>query len=141
MRGRPLLEWLCFLLAWGLLAIPLWHLTLARAARPPDAEAPPAGQGAATHAWVHLRFSESPQRFTLTSNGTALWSGERPDDDMEQPLDVVWTALGPVLELEAEWAEDGRRAVEIAVAAVTGARARATVWSREALVRERLVFE
>ncbi len=140
MRGRPLLEWLCFLLVWGLLTVPLWHLTPVRAARPPDAKVP-AGPGATEPIWVRLRFSEPPKCFALTSNGATLWSGERPDDDMEQPLDVVWTDLGPVLELESEWAEDGRRAVEITVAAVTGARVRATVWSREARVRERLVFE
>ena len=139
MRGRPLLEWGVFILAWGLLLVPLGRLSAGRAARSPSREAL-AAPAVTAPAWVRVLFSEPPGRFVLLSGGIAVWEGHG-EEDREERLDLAWTDAGPSLEIEAQWPGPGRRAVEIRVAPLDGRPRRTTVWTGAARLRERMVFE
>lgn len=139
MRGRPLIEWGLFLLVWGLLIIPLWRMSIRRAGT--EAAAPEPVFAASASVWVRIQFSEPPEHFTLNAKEAVVWTEVNAEDDMERSVDITMADHRPELEVEAQWTEPGRRAIEVRVVSLDGKRWRSTLWSSGTRLRERLVFE
>ncbi len=138
MRGRPLFEFLLFLLVWGAVLWPLQAITrssgrsVAEQVRTEPEVAP---------VWVQLRFSEAPLSFRLYSGAALLWEENQPDYEQEQPLLFVWGehAQGD-LQLVAVWERSSRRATEIRVSPSAGGERRLTLWHDEQEIEELLLF-
>lgn len=143
MRGRPLIEWLCFVAAWALLLIPLLHVTGGGAGKPVAAVAPEGVGAAAARApvWLRVTFSEPPESLVVYSGGDEVWREAAVSAETEQLLELVMGTDGPELEIEAQWPYEGRRAVAVAVAPVEGRAWHALLWCETASLRQRVVFE
>jgi hypothetical protein len=139
MRGGPLIEWLVFAAVWILLLVPLWKVTAGHNVPVSGSQGGTAvEQGGAAPVWVRLKFSEPPTAFKIHAGGEAVWSETGPGNEMEQLLTLE---SGAGLELEAEWPDAGRRAVELVVSPVEGATWRRVVWTDAQVLRESLVPE
>lgn len=142
MRGRPLLEWLCFVAAWVVLLIPLLHVTGVGAGRPVAAVAPEVtGEVVRVPVWLRVTFSEPPDSLVVYSGGDEVWREVALLAETEQLVELVLGQGGPELEIETQWQHEGRRAIEIVVAPVEGRSWRTLLWCETASLRERLVFE
>lgn len=142
MRGRPLIEWLCFVAAWALLLIPLLHVTGGGTGSPVAAVAPDGtGEAARVPVWLRITFSEPPASLVVYSGGDEVWREAAVSAETEQLVELVMGTGGPELEIEAQWPREGRRAVAVAVVPVEGRAWRALLWCETASLRERLVFE
>jgi len=71
MRGRPIVEWLVFVVLWLCLLAPLRVLTSRQGA--PPVEAVEVSDTVSRLTWATVRFSETPARFRLTCEGRVLW--------------------------------------------------------------------
>jgi len=142
MRGRPLIEWLLFAAVWALLLVPLLHVTGGGAGRRPVAVAQAgAVDTVRVPVWLRLAFSEAPDGFSVYAGGDVVWHETSVSVEMEQLVELVMGPGGPELELEAQWAGGGRRAVTVVMEPVEGRVRRAVVWGESARLRERMVFE
>lgn len=125
MRASPLLQWAVFLFAWALLAVPITAITRTRAA---VAQVDTIEQTVAA-AWVSIRFSATPTRFSLIQNNQVLWESPTIDGrkQFEREVPIVFDAMGTEFWLNAELPGNGG-VVEISVEA-SGRDARAqTLW-------------
>ncbi len=141
MRGRPLIEWLCFVAAWTLLLIPLLHVTGGGASRPVAAVSPDGAGAVRVAVWLRVTFSESPESLVAYSGGVEVWRETAVPEDAEHLVELVMGTGGPDLEIEVQWPREGRRAVAIVVDPVEGRPWRALLWSERASLRERLALE
>jgi len=143
MRGRPLIEWLCFGVVWALLLIPLARVTGLAGGRPP-VPAASAGHQPDTErepAWLRLVFSEAPESMIVYSGDTAVWRESNLHVENEQLVDLVMTAGGPDVLLDLTWNHAGRRAVEVVVEPVEGRSWHSVVWREGERMHEKAVFE
>lgn len=140
MRGRPLLEFLVFVVLWGLLFVPLRAVTQGRV------DAASASVRADTEAnaapvWVRIQFTEAPLRFVLYSRGEPVWAEAAPDEDQEHPVQIVEDVSGREdLLLEVFWATPGRRATEIHVSPPLGPPHSIVLWHNGDVLREVLLL-
>ncbi len=142
MRGRPLIEWVCFVAVWTLLLIPLRHVTSGGAVSPLAAvESEGVVEGVRVPGWLRLTFSESPDSLVVYTGGDEIWREAAVAPETEQLLDLVIGKGGPDLEIELQWSHKGRRAVAVEVEPVEGRAWRAFLWREAAGLRERLEFE
>ncbi len=142
MRGRPLLEWLCFVAAWALLLIPLLHVTGGGSGRAVVAVASDeAGAVVRVPVWLRVTFSEPPDSLVVYSGGAEVWRELAVADETEQLVELVLGAGGPDLQIEAQWPRVARRAVSVLAEPVEGRTWRALLWCETVNLRERLVFE
>ncbi len=127
MRGRPIVQWLVFVLLWGLLLIPLTALTRAR---PPRIEAAERGSGERVPSWAALRFSHSPLAFSLSQDGRVLWSDDAPDGQrVEGEIGIAFEGESVELVLSIRWPEgEGWRAAELDIAPEGREERTQTVW-------------
>lgn len=104
MRGSPLREFFLVLLAGGLLLLPLARLTRSPV-RTWGQEILPEVHADQVEAWIALRFSHAPERFTLRQADRVLLEGggsAREDDDV-----LITLTDGHLrLQLNVEWPED-----------------------------------
>jgi hypothetical protein len=138
MRGRPLLEFLVFVLVWGALLVPLRMVTLP-VERAQDDVALPVVSEAVLPTWVHLRFSEAPASFALRRQGEPVWEEADPDVDQEYPVEIKWDEQGDFV-LVAQWETEGRRAIEVRVAQPVGPARSVIVWHEGRFLEEALLF-
>lgn len=124
MRGRPLLHWVLFLLAWTALLYPVIRVTQGDQAAPQPATM---HTGTST-AWVSLRFSQAPHAFELRQGGRSLWNEEEPGRLVfERTLPVEFDRFGAELNLAARL-PDSVTAVEVAVESDGRALRSRTLW-------------
>jgi hypothetical protein len=140
MRGRPLLEFLVFVVLWGLLFVPLRAVTQGRidAASAPVRADTEAGTAAV---WVRIQFTEAPLRFVLYSRGEPVWEEADPSEDQEHPIQLVEDVTGREdLLLEVFWAIPGRRATEIRLSPPLGSPHSIVLWHHGDVLREVLLL-
>ncbi len=69
MRGRPVIEFVLFAMAWLALLLPIYHVTRNVQAKPAESSAAlEEGQ-----VWLSLRFSVTPSSFEIRQDGRTLW--------------------------------------------------------------------
>lgn len=138
MRGNPILEFVCFALAWLLLLLPLGIVT--RREPQTGASAFPAETQSATRAaWLRLVFQEPPRQFMVRSGDQLIWEQVEPDADEELLVELVWQMDRPALHVQAIWDVPGRRVVEIRVSPADGGALQTTLW-RSGDIDESVVF-
>lgn len=139
MRGRPLLEWALFMAVWLLLLIPLRVLTSHDAA-PARTVGPTAA--ARQPAWMTLRFSVVPSRFSIEQESTVLWEHDAPDrhfSDREVSLALHEGAADIVVKVE--WPGSGvLKAVEVRLVPDELEEVSQTVWAEGDVLEEVLTF-
>ena len=111
MRGRPLLQWALFALAWAILLVPIVRVTRSEH----SAAAPAAPDAGSVTTWVSLRFSVIPESFTLRQGGVVVWQQTTTDErEFEQALPLTVDAFGTEFSFSAGLPE-GAAAIEVSV--------------------------
>lgn len=69
MRGKPVIQWMIFLIVWVSLALPIVRMTRGERRLPYAQTEEPSN----VMTWVSLRFSEEPSHFELLQGEHPLW--------------------------------------------------------------------
>ncbi len=138
MRGKPLQQWLLFLMAWGVLIVPVTRVVRRDAVVAATADA--VSEDAATaKAWVSLRFSNVPHAFSLDQEDDPLWTESQPGGlSFEREVPVRFDEFGMELQLTAQL-PDRETAIEIVVEGDGRSAQSRTLWGRGEL-DERVEF-
>ena len=105
MRSKPIVEWIIFIVMWGLLIIPLWHFTQSRPVIEPRSISTPLSTNMVS-TWATLRFSPSPVQFALTQGQTILWQDTGVSEQvLEKRLDIRMEHFITEITIKADWAD------------------------------------
>ena len=134
MRGRPLRQWIVFIIAWCALAYPIYRVI--HGAPPDDTRSAPPGGADTIRTWVSLRFSDPPDGFELSQDSMPVWREPSPDGlRFERALPLQVDTFGIALLLHADLPE-GSAAIEVRLEP-DGRDARSqTVWADGMLERQ-----
>ena len=136
MRGRPLIQWLIFLVLWTALVLPVWRVTRgvrSHTGRSVEREL------VRSDLWVSLRFSQQPQGFSLAQGVDSVWVESDPGGmEFERVMTLARDSRGLELGLTAELG-DGMTAVEITIEGDGLSPRSRTVWA-EGSVEEYVNF-
>ena len=105
MRGFPPLHLLLFAIAFGIVAVPLSHLTFARPAVVRTETGKPAAIPDGVHAYVRLRFAHVPEKVSVRLGNQLLLDEKTtaPTAIMETEATFVIPKEGIELLVEATW--------------------------------------
>lgn len=105
MRGFPPLHLLLFALAFGLVSVPLAHLTFARPAVVQSVGKKPAVTDEGIHTYVRLRFAHLPEQVSVKLGDQVLLDQKTtaPSSTMETEASLVIPKDGVELLVQATW--------------------------------------
>lgn len=121
MRGFPPLHLLLFAIAFGLVAVPLSHLTFARPAVVQIQKGKPAATAEGVHSYVRLRFAHVPEKVSVrlgeqllmdekTTSPAATMGAEAtfviPKEGIELLVQATWPAGTPNTAITVELEPD-----------------------------------
>jgi len=128
MRGRPVFQWLMFMIAWSGLLIPILHVTRATPAL--ETAASPAASGIADEAsWLSVRFSHPPEMFSFSADEEIIWSEPQPSGLVfERDVRLRPQEHGLEISLAARFGITSAVAAEVTLEPPGGQRWSRTVW-------------
>ncbi len=135
MRGRPILQWFCFVLVWTAMLYPILCVTRRDGAVDVDSTS----EAETQTAWISVRFSAIPERFEFRQDGVLLWAEPSPAGmEFERECPVRFDAFGAELALVASVPETNV-AVEVSLVADGRPERSETVWG-SGYIKERVPF-
>jgi len=128
MRGRPVFQWLMFVIAWSGFLVPIFHVT--RATPAAEKVASPAISGFSHEAsWLGVRFSYPPDMYSFSSDEQIIWSEEQPSGlFFEQAVQLRPQEYGLEITLAARFNITSAVAAEVTLESPGGQQWSRTVW-------------
>lgn len=128
MRGRPLFQWLVFIIAWSGLLIPILRVTRATPALE-KASSPAVSEITDEASWLSVRFSHPPENFSFISDDQIIWSEPQPSGLVfERDVRLRPQEHGLEISLAARFSITSAVAAEVMLEPPGGQRWSRTVW-------------
>ncbi len=127
MRGKPLIEWLCFTVCWLILLIPLIGITKTKPATFP----PPMGSSAVSLSeyWFSFESTDSPERIEWRVGSNTLWQIREPGEFHDELIELGEYAHGKPLTIACFWVDKARRATRMTIESTDGRQWSEVFWT------------
>lgn len=130
MKGFPLIQWILFVVVWGLLLWPLTALTTHNGTAASRNSSPPVRH--VNLVWATMRFAHMPESFQLLQGETVLWEEEHDvSTSLQKQIELSLDEGRAELKLNVAWPEGtGMTAAECTLAPDVMNEKSAVFWGR-----------
>lgn len=131
MSGRPILQWLIFILLWSFLLIPIVFVTRSVESPVRDTAVRSSASTIMDPAWLSVRFSDVPKRFSFRADGEVVWSEDEPSGHFfERSVLLQPGEHGLEMRLQADFPEAVAVVAEVTLESSGGSKWSRTLWTQ-----------